>query len=159
MRGYIAGLAIATGCVLLSSGAMAQAAAEGALTHALSSGVGSSMGNAMGKVTNRMAGRVAQQTSQAVPRQNTTGVRRNGVATAPANGHAANAGTVQPGEAGASASSGPMIVSIQGGVKPEAECGASAANTSSASAKNGRCAAADPAAVAHPAEITLPAPK
>ena len=169
MRVWIAAVAIACSSCLLTSVATAQAAAEGALTHALSSGVGTSLGNAMGHATNQMAGRVAQQSSHAVPRQAvvTTGAKRAGApssAIAAAQPSGATTGTAAPG--------GSMIVSIQGGVRPQPSCApVASANAGASPAKAdaaipasptapssvANCAvSADPTAFAHPSEITLP---
>jgi hypothetical protein len=167
MRVWIAALAIACSSCLLTNVATAQAAAEGALTHALSSGVGTSLGNAMGHATNQMAGRVAQQTSHAVPRQAVAvGARRAG---APSNTNAAaqpNATTTA-----APAPGGSMIVSIQGGVRPQPSCAPVAGVNAAASSAEADASipasplapsaanctvSADSTAFAHPSEITLP---
>ena len=166
LRSWISALAIAFSLCLLSSAALAQAATESALTHALSSGVGTSLGNAMGKATNQMAGRVAQQTSR-IPAKPavTNGVRHPGAAAVPVT--AAQTQTGAP-------SNGSMIVSIQGGVRQQPACVASAndataatgssnaasSSTSTTSVQGGDCNnSADPSSFAHPSEITLPPPK
>jgi len=168
MRAWIAGLAIVASICVLNPGAMAQAAAEGALSHALSSGMGSALGNAMGKATNQMAGRVAQQTSHAASRQTgTTGVKHPATTGTTARATAVQS---QNGAPAAAPSNGSMIISIQGGVRQQPPCNApvNAATTQSSASpssspvpgQSSDCnRAADPAFVAHPSEITLPAPK
>lgn len=169
MRAWIAGLAITVSICLLSSGAMSQAAAEGALTHALSSGVGSSVGNAMGKATNQMAGRVAQQTSHAASRQAGTAKPAGTTTTAVPS---TSASVLSGSPASGAPSNGSMIVSIQGGVRQQPACatpannavttesGASPSSSAAAPSQRGDCdKIADPAAFAHPSEITLQMPK
>ena len=173
MRAWIAGVAITVSICLLASGAMAQAAAEGALTHALSSGMGSSLGNAMGKATNQMAGRVAQQTSHAASRQAATArVKHPGTTTTVVPNTSASAPSGLP--ASGAPSNGSMIVSIQGGVRQQSACATPANNaavtatasgdapssTAAVPVQGGDCnKTADPAAFAHPSEITLQMPK
>jgi hypothetical protein len=171
MRVWIAAAAIACSSCLLTSVAIAQAAAEGALTHALSSGMETSRGSAGGHATNQMAGRVAQQTSHAVPRQAVAaGARRAGATpSTPATQATTSATTAAP------PSGGSMIVSIQGAARPQPVCtpaskpaeGTAPAVASSGSAttpaspqaqvQTANClTSADPRAFAHPSEITLP---
>jgi hypothetical protein len=170
MRVWIAALAIASLSCFLTSAASAQAAAEGALTHALSSGVGTGLGNAMGRATNQMAGRVAQQTSHAVPKQAvaTGGAKRAGATSTAISGtQAPNAATTA-----APPSGGSMIVSIQGAARTQPACApvskpsdatpaAKADDSVPASPKvlppaTNCTVSADPTAIAHPSEITLP---
>jgi hypothetical protein len=170
MRPCFAILAIAVSMCLLSNGAVAQAAAEGALTHALSSGVGSSLGNAMGKATNQMAGRVAQQTSRATARPAATAVVKHPGSTAVTSAAASSENAVPAARA---PNNGSMIVSIQGAVRQQPACAATAnadasAAPSGTSANSASAAPApvadcnktvDPTTFAHPSEITLPSPK
>jgi hypothetical protein len=169
MRLWIVTLAIGAIVAMVPSTSGAQAVAEGALTHALSSGMGASMGKAMGRATNQMAGRVAQQTSRSVPRQAGAGAKPTvaGSQQAVAPSQNASSEATSPGQS--------MIVSIQGGVRPQSACADSASakpavpslntgqNASSqaapASIQNNCAAAGDPSLFAHPSQITLPAPK
>ena len=167
MRVCVYALVITVIVAMVPSTSGAQAVAEGALTHALSSGMGASLGKTMGRATNQMAGRVAQQTSRSMPHQ-AAGAKTGVVSTASSQ----NAPSVQ--NASAAAPSGSMIVSIQGGVRPQSACNepvagkpAAAANAASnsdsqasaASVQNSCASTGDPALYAHPSEITLPAPK
>jgi hypothetical protein len=169
MKIWVSALALSVIVAMVPSTSGAQAAAEGALTHALSSGMGANLGKAMGGATNQMAGRVAQQTPHSVPRQAAPGVKPGMASTGPAQ-------IAASGQSAASAASpsGSMILSIQGGVRPQNACtdsgakpAAPAANggangpaqTPPAAAQNSCAPAGDPSRYSHPSEITLPAPK
>lgn len=142
-------LLVAVCMVALTSLASSQAAVEGALTHALSGGATAAAGKAFGQVGNQLAGKLGQQTSNVVSPRVTTvrpGVQK--VAKTPRPTVPATSGT----------NTGSLIASIEGGEAPTAK--SCAAQDKSAPQQKAECNPKPAnAADAHPAEITLPAPK
>ena len=142
-------LLVAVLLVALTSLASSQAAVEGALTHALSGGATAAAGKAFGQFGNQLAGKLGQQTSNVVTPRVTTvrpGVQKVAKMPPPAV-------PLTP-----STNSGSLIASIEGGEAPATK--SCKAQDKSAPQQKADCNPKPAnAADAHPAEITLPAPK
>lgn len=140
-----------TAVAAFSVPASAQATFETLMTHSISTAVGTHAGTALGRATNALAGNVANRTSA---------VTRTNVAPQRTAGARAVAGRTVPGTksqtAAASAGSGSLIASIQGGERTNS-APACAEKTSAAGAQAANCATQP--TDEHPSIVNLPAPK
>lgn len=150
-------LAVVALLMSFTAAGFAQAAVEGALTHGIASGAGSSLGTALGRATGQLAGRVGQQTS-AVGSQKIINVKPGAPGA-----KAAKAGMMPT----QGASTGSMIASIEGGENQQPSCSTAVKAEAKPTDAKGPVSGASQtqncvntqAADAHPAVITLPAPK
>src|SRR5438067_1271352 len=144
--------------VMLPGMTLAQAIAEGALTHSAAATASTGAGKALGGIANQLAGKLGQQTSNAIHPAGTTiklGAQRRSMSP--------GSRIPQTAKAGATASSGSLIASVQGAAPPAPgpKCAPASGTTAQDAPKQSNCGLkSHPAAVdqaAHPSEITLPA--